>query len=195
MSTESAVSFPTDRRIHLGLAVRDLERSAAFYQALLGREPTKRRPHYAKFEVGEPPVNLSLNEVTGTTAPSHPVSHYGIQVKSTAAVQETQQRLTRAGVATRVEEQVTCCYAVQNKIWARDPDGNPWEVYVVLDDDGAHHHSSAAAMHLELQALRTAVERGDWNGALHALHQAGGGELLERIGTAGGCDCTAAPAP
>jgi catechol-2,3-dioxygenase len=195
MSTESAVSFPTDRRIHLGLAVHNLERSTAFYQALLGQEPTKRRPHYAKFEVAEPPVNLSLNEVTGPTAPSHPVSHYGIQVKSTAAVQETQRRLTQAGIATRVEEQVTCCYAVQNKIWASDPDGNPWEVYVVLDNDGAHHHSSAAAMSPELQALRAAVERGDWNGAVQALHQAGGKELLERIEAAGGCGCTTSLAP
>jgi hypothetical protein len=53
------------------------------------------------------------------------------------------ERLSRAGIATQLEEQVTCCYAIQDKVWAGDPDGNKWEVYVVLDDDGAHHHSSA----------------------------------------------------
>src|SRR5205085_6178053 len=112
---------------------------------LFGQGPTKTRPGYARFEVAEPPVNLSLNEAVGDTGPSNPVTHCGIQVKSTAAVQEAADRLAGAGVATRAEEKVTCCYAVQNKVWAADPDGNRWEVYVVLDDDGAHHHSSQEA--------------------------------------------------
>jgi catechol 2,3-dioxygenase-like lactoylglutathione lyase family enzyme len=142
---ESAVQFETDSRIHLGLAVKDLGRSLTFYRTLFGQEPTKTRPGYAKFEVAEPPVNLSLNEVVGDTGPNNPVTHFGIQVKSTAAVKEAADRLTGAGLGTRVEENVTCCFAVQNKVWAADPDGNKWEVYVLLDDDGAHHHSSQEA--------------------------------------------------
>jgi len=144
MTTDSAVSFATERRIHIGMAVRDLDRSAAFYRTLFGQQPTKTRPGYAKFEVAEPPVNLSLNEVSGRTEPIHPVSHYGIQVKSTADVHAFADRLTAARIDNRPEENVTCCYAVQSKVWATDPDGNKWEVYVVLDDDGAHHHSSAS---------------------------------------------------
>jgi catechol 2,3-dioxygenase-like lactoylglutathione lyase family enzyme len=142
MNEESAVQFQTDRRIHLGLAVQDLERSLEFYRVLFGQEPTKVRPGYAKFEVAEPSVNLSLNAVSGATGPANPVSHFGIQVKSTAAVHAVAERLASAGFPTRTEEQVTCCYAVQNKIWTADPDGNPWEVYVVLDDAGAQHPSS-----------------------------------------------------
>jgi catechol 2,3-dioxygenase-like lactoylglutathione lyase family enzyme len=126
----------------MGLAVQDLERSVAFYRTLFGQESTKTRPRYAKFEVAEPPVNLSLNEVGGETGPNNPVAHFGIQVKSTRAVKTMADRLAKAGVDTRIEENVTCCYAVQRKVWAMDPDGNPWEVYVVLDNDGAHHHSS-----------------------------------------------------
>jgi len=139
MFDESAVSFATESRIHIGLAVKNVDRSMAFYQTLLGQPPTKTRPGYAKFEVAEPAVNLSLNAVTGVTGPNNPAAHFGVQVKSTAAVNALAQRLAAAGLATRVETNVTCCYAVQNKIWVTDPDGNPWEVFVVLDNEGSSH--------------------------------------------------------
>ena len=142
MKHQSAVTFATDSRIHMGLAVQDLKRSVAFYSTLLGQVPTKSRAHYAKFEVAEPPLNLALNEVGGGTGPNNPVAHFGIQVKSTEAVDRIAVRLAAAGLATAVEDHVTCCYAVQNKVWATDPDGNKWEVYVVLDNDAEQHHSS-----------------------------------------------------
>lgn len=142
MSRESAVKFETDSRIHMALAVRDVERSMEFYRTLFAAEPTKIRPRYARFEVAQPPVNLSLNEMGGETAPSNAVAHFGIQVKSAEAVKAVADRLANAGLPTRVEDRVTCCYAVQDKVWATDPDGNKWEVYVVLDDNGAHHLSS-----------------------------------------------------
>ena len=142
MKSESAVQLATASRIHIALAVTDLEKSVAFYRTLFGQGPTKTRPGYAKFEVAEPPVNLALNAFGGTTGPTNPVAHYGVQVKSVAAVEVVARRLRDARLATRDEENVTCCYAVQTKVWAADPDGNKWEVYVVLDNDGAHHHSS-----------------------------------------------------
>jgi catechol 2,3-dioxygenase-like lactoylglutathione lyase family enzyme len=86
VKNESAVQFETDSRIHMGLAVQNLERSVAFYRTLFGQQPTKTRPRYAKFEVAEPPVNLALNEVGGATGPNNPVAHFGIQVKTSAAV-------------------------------------------------------------------------------------------------------------
>jgi catechol 2,3-dioxygenase-like lactoylglutathione lyase family enzyme len=142
MTQQSAVNFATDSRIHMGLAVKSLEESVAFYRDLFGQEPTKTRPRYAKFEVAEPPVNLSLNEVGGATGPNNVVAHFGIQVKSNVAVKAAANRLAAAGVPTKAEENVTCCYAVQNKIWATDPDGNKWEVYVVLDNSAAQFESS-----------------------------------------------------
>jgi catechol 2,3-dioxygenase-like lactoylglutathione lyase family enzyme len=86
MNTNSAVQFETESRIHMGLAVKNLENSIAFYTSLLGQPPTKTRPRYAKFEVAEPPVNLSLNEVRGATGQNNPVAHFGIQLKSSDAV-------------------------------------------------------------------------------------------------------------
>src|SRR5262245_46883668 len=144
MTSESAVDFATDRRIHIALAVKDLERSRAYYGALFGQGPTKERPRYAKFEVPEPPVNLALNEMPVPTAPANAVAHFGVQVKSTAAVKEIAARLEKEGYELVPEDHVTCCYAVQNKVWAADPDGNKWEIYVLLDDNGKSYASTAA---------------------------------------------------
>src|SRR3954470_20852063 len=100
MTQESAVQFATNSRVHMGLAVKDLEQSVAFYRTLFGQEPTKTRPRYAKFEVAEPPVNLALNEVGGATGPNNPVAHFGIQVKSTEAIGKVADRLREAGLET-----------------------------------------------------------------------------------------------
>lgn len=141
MSQTSAVQFSTPTRIHIGLPVRDLEQSVRFYGTLFGQEPTKTRPGYAKFEVADPPVNLSLNETRHQTGPDDPISHFGVQVKSTATVGSMTRRFAELGLQTRIEENVTCCYAVQNKVWVADPDGNRWEIFVVLSDEGAQHYS------------------------------------------------------
>jgi catechol 2,3-dioxygenase-like lactoylglutathione lyase family enzyme len=172
MKDESAVQFQTGSRIHMGLAVRSLERSVQFYRTLFGQEPTKTRPGYAKFEVAEPPVNLALNEVAGETGPSNAIAHFGIQVKSTAAVMEVAERLRGAGLGTRAEENVTCCYAVQNKVWATDPDGNRWEVYVVLDNNAEQHTSTQNACCPDLIAIKEAVQQGDWPAAVEAYRKA-----------------------
>lgn len=132
--TQSAVQFDTQRRAHIGLAVENVDRSAAFYQSLFDTPPSKVRAGYARFEVADPPLNLSLVETGQSTGPADSISHYGIQVKSTAAVVEMQNRLESAGLGTRAEESVECCHAVQDKVWIVDPDGHRWEVFVVLDD-------------------------------------------------------------
>lgn len=136
MVTPSVVSFPGDARVHIGLEVADLDRSLAFYRVLLGEEPVKIRPGYAKFEPRDPSVNLSLNEnPSRRSGPPAGAGHFGVQVKSTARVEETAARLAEAGISTRFERNSACCYAVQDKVWARDPDGNPWEVFVVTERD------------------------------------------------------------
>lgn len=135
MNKQSAVNFPGSSRVHIGLAVTNLTRSRTFYETLLGAPPTKERPGYIKFEPQDPSVNLSLNEVDEANNTRQLMMHYGIQVKSSQAVQEAITRLSEAGLQTRVEEQTTCCYAVQDKVWVTDPEGNQWEIFVVLEAD------------------------------------------------------------
>ena len=135
MNGQSAVNFPGNSRVHIALAVADLQRSRTFYETLFGVPPTKERPGYIKFEPQDPSVNLTLNEVSDAKSIGKLATHYGIQVKTTQAVQDAISRLSDAGFETAVEENTTCCYAVQDKVWVADPEGNQWEVFVVLDAD------------------------------------------------------------
>jgi catechol 2,3-dioxygenase-like lactoylglutathione lyase family enzyme len=120
-------------KAHLAVNVKNVEQSIEFYRKLFGIEPSKVRTGYAKFDVQNPPLNFTLNEnaFSGRGA----LSHMGIQVRSTEDVLITRQRWAEAGLLTRDEMQTSCCYAIQDKTWVRDPDGNEWEVFVVLTDN------------------------------------------------------------
>lgn len=116
---------------HLSLNVSNIEASVAFYEKAFGVQATKRRPGYAKFDLEAPSLNLTMQEAprSGINA-----SHFGIQVSSSEDVAEAAARFTQAGLATRTEENTACCYAIQDKVWVEDPDGNAWEVFVVKAD-------------------------------------------------------------
>jgi catechol 2,3-dioxygenase-like lactoylglutathione lyase family enzyme len=121
---------------HISLNVGDVSHSIEFYRKMFGIEPSKVRTGYAKFDVQNPPLNLAMNEIpSGAEGEVSRLSHLGIQVASTADVLAMRQRWQAAGLATRDEMQTSCCYAVQDKTWVRDPDGNEWEVFVVLEDN------------------------------------------------------------
>jgi predicted enzyme related to lactoylglutathione lyase len=119
-------------RPHLALTVTDVQRSIPFYASLFGTEPEKVKPGYAKFSVAEPAINLTLNQ--GPRTELGAFNHAGIQVASTDDVLAARLRLTKAGLAAFDEMDTTCCYARQDKIWVRDPDGTPWEVFVTHED-------------------------------------------------------------
>ena len=123
-------------KLHVSLNVRDLDASVRFYRRLFDVEPVKVRPGYAKFDVQTPPVNFSLNQ--GSPKEDGALSHLGFQVSSTSEVLAMRDRWREAGLEPRDEMQADCCYALQDKAWVRDPDGNDWEVFVVLQDtDGS----------------------------------------------------------
>lgn len=132
MSEEKAETVRT-LKAHLALNVRDVERSTEFYKKMLGLEPSKVRKGYAKFDVQNPPLNLTLNEAAFKERGA--LSHLGIQVAETADVLAMREQWIERGLATREEMQTNCCYALQDKAWVQDPDGNEWEVFVVLQDN------------------------------------------------------------
>jgi catechol 2,3-dioxygenase-like lactoylglutathione lyase family enzyme len=135
MNTDSAVEFPGSCRLHVALTVSDLDKSKRFYEVLLGVPPCKERPGYAKFEPIDPSVNLTLNEFDGEVKVEGGSAHFGVQVKSVAEVHAAIERFKAADLETITEEETTCCYAVQEKVWISDPDGHKWEVFVVLEAD------------------------------------------------------------
>jgi catechol 2,3-dioxygenase-like lactoylglutathione lyase family enzyme len=119
-------------RIQLALRVADLDAAIDFYSRLFDAVPAKRRPGYANFAIAEPPLKLVLLE--GEAGEATRMDHLGVEVASTDEVTAATDRLAEAGLATRVEDNTTCCYAVQDKVWVTGPGGEPWEVYTVTGD-------------------------------------------------------------
>ncbi len=125
---------------HVSLNVSNIPTSVAFYEKAFGVPATKVRPGYAKFDLVEPSLNLSM--VEGEHAGKN-ANHFGIQVESTDDVLEAKRRFEAAGLSTRVEDNVSCCYAVQDKVWVEDPDGNEWEVFFVKAEAAVMHEAQA----------------------------------------------------
>ena len=126
-------------RVHLHLAVSDLAKSRAFYEAFLGAAPVKVKDGYLKFLPDWAPLNLALSEGGPAAGPDR-VAHQGVQVGSRAEVLAHLARVRRAGLPVREEFGVDCCHANQDKFWVEDPDGLEWEVYVLnhdLEDEAA----------------------------------------------------------
>jgi catechol 2,3-dioxygenase-like lactoylglutathione lyase family enzyme len=117
-------------RVQLALNVEDLDASIAFYTKLFQTPPAKVRQDYANFAIADPPLKLVLFANAGEPGS---LNHVGVEVESTDEVLDARRRLTAEGLATADEDQVECCYARQDKVWVDGPDGEPWEIYTVLD--------------------------------------------------------------
>ena len=138
-------------RVQLALNVTDLEGSIAFYSAMFGVAPHKLRPGYANFAIAEPPLKLVLiqapEEVRGTGV-TGALNHLGVEVETGEEVEAARARFSDAGLASFDENDTTCCYALQDKVWVHDPAGAPWEVYVVKDDAPVDGRAATASLPL-----------------------------------------------
>lgn len=119
-------------RVQLALNVSDLDEAVKFYSKLFATGPAKLRPGYANFTVVDPPLKLVLIEDASQVPGS--LNHLGIEVATTDEVTAAQTRLAAEQLPTTSEEQVNCCFAVQDKVWVDGPGGEPWEIYTVLSD-------------------------------------------------------------
>ena len=117
-------------RVQLALNVSDIDEAVAFYSKMFDSQPAKRREGYANFVIADPPLKLVLIE----NAVEERLNHLGIEVETTDDVIEATRHFDSVGFTTDIEEKSTCCYAVQDKVWVRDPDDARWEVYTVLAD-------------------------------------------------------------
>ncbi len=121
---------PESGRVQLALNVTDVDRAVEFYSKVFGVGPAKRRPGYANFAISEPPLKLVLIE----GAEGGTLNHLGVEVRTTAMVNEATKAFVDVGLTTFEEQGVECCYAKQDKVFVTDPDGAEWEWYTVLDD-------------------------------------------------------------
>lgn len=130
-------------KTHISLNVSNVGQSVEFYKKMFGIEPFKLKTDYAKFDVQNPPLNLTMNQVNFEKGGS--LSHLGLQVESTEEVMSIGKRWQQNGLITLDEMQTDCCYALQDKTWVSDPDGNKWEVFVVLTDNSPEANNKIAA--------------------------------------------------
>lgn len=144
---------------HVGLNVTNLEKSIEFYSKLFGTDPVKVKPAYAKFLLETPGLNFTLNlrdEVSGNQ-----VGHFGIQVESTEEVIAHKNRLAENGILSQYDEiNTTCCYALQDKFWIHDPDGNEWEFFYTKADIDEHGTTESKAEKAECCTTTAQTEKG-----------------------------------
>ena len=117
-------------RIHISLKAGDLDRARAFYARLFGAPPSKLRSDYFNYRLDAPPLHLALTQSVQSEKVISGVSHYGIELDDHEQLENWTQRLDDAGVAYRAQPNASCCYALGDKIWVTDPDGNEWEIWV-----------------------------------------------------------------
>jgi catechol 2,3-dioxygenase-like lactoylglutathione lyase family enzyme len=119
------------KRLHVHIAVDDLDRSIGFYSTLFGMKPTVAKPDYVKWMVDDPKVNLAISQRAGRDPG---VDHLGIQVETDGELRELATRLKAAGEQTRDQEATTCCYAQSNKAWVNDPSDVRWETFYTFGE-------------------------------------------------------------
>lgn len=142
-------------KTHVALRVTDVEKAVAFYQAMFGVTPVKHKVGYAKFDLDNPALNLTLNQ-SQVVQPQGALSHLGVQVDSTDAVKQASDRFKAAGLASFEEHNTDCCYALQDKVWVSDPDGNRWEIFVVkVADTAPEQNMSSCSAQSPVQSIKT----------------------------------------
>ncbi len=119
-------------KFHIGLNVSNIDQTTSFYQRLFGQEPIKVEKGYSKFELDNPGLVISFIE---SKVQSPRFGHLGIRVNSDKELAEKKAELESLMKIELEETNTSCCFAVQNKFWVKDPDGYEWEVYHFLKDD------------------------------------------------------------
>ena len=130
------------KRLHVSLAVTDIERSRAFYSALFGSEPTFERGRYAQWLLDDPRVNFVIEQSAGTAG----LSHLGVQVAEEDELEAQFGRVAEAGGAVFDEGETTCCHARSTKNWTADPDGVRWETFLTHERTGEYGTPAAFVM-------------------------------------------------
>jgi len=117
------------KRLHVHVAVHDLQQSIRFYSALFAAQPTVKKDDYAKWMLDDPRVNFAIS----TRANKAGLDHLGIQAENGEELEDLGSRLAQADVAVTAQKGASCCYAKSDKYWTIDPQGIAWESFHTLD--------------------------------------------------------------
>jgi catechol 2,3-dioxygenase-like lactoylglutathione lyase family enzyme len=134
-------------RAHISINVSNVTNSVEFYKKIFGVSPQKQTNDYAKFDLKNPALNFTMQNVSSGAEISK-VSHLGIEVDSADEIMKWQNKLTENGLVKLVETDSNCCFARQDKVWVQDPDGNSWEFFYVheqLSIEGELNKSNGSA--------------------------------------------------
>ena len=112
-------------RMHVHLAVDNLEASIAFYNHLFGVSPVVRKLKYAKWHVDDMKVNFAITEQRENLG----LDHLGLEVETDSELAESEERLSIAGRPMVATEDVHCCFARLQQAWTIDPQGILWESF------------------------------------------------------------------
>ncbi len=118
------------KRMHVHVAVEDLQHSISFYSALFDAEPAVVKPDYAKWMLDDPRVNFAIS----TRGRQPGLDHLGIQVEDKDELDEVYARLRKAGGNVIEQGQTSCCYAKSEKSWIDDPAGISWETFLTTGE-------------------------------------------------------------
>jgi catechol 2,3-dioxygenase-like lactoylglutathione lyase family enzyme len=118
------------KRLHVHVAVDDLQRSIGFYSALFAAKPSVTKSDYAKWMLDDPRVNFAIS----TRGRQPGLDHLGIQVEDKNELTEIYGRLHRAGGMVIEQGQTNCCYAKSEKSWIDDPAGISWETFLTTGE-------------------------------------------------------------
>ena len=160
----SPVTPTAKPKFHFSLWVADLSRTVAFYRVLFGQEPHKQYADYAKFELADPPLVLSFLPQPAPRGAS--LNHVGLRLPDEAGLAEVERRLELVGYRTVREDGVECCYALQTKVWASDPDGVTWEVYAFHRNVGHYGRRTSPVAVERPPAPIPAAAGGEWTHTL-----------------------------
>lgn len=130
------------KRLHLHIAVDDLDRSIGFYSTLFGAQPSVVKDDYAKWMLEDPKVNLAISR-RGWAAG---IDHVGIQTDTAGELSDLAVRLKSAGETTFDQEATTCCYAKSDKSWVVDPSGVRWETFHTIGEATTYGESEPEAL-------------------------------------------------
>jgi catechol 2,3-dioxygenase-like lactoylglutathione lyase family enzyme len=130
------------KRLHVHVAVDDLDKAIGFYSTLFAARPSVVKPDYAKWMLDDPRVNFAISHRGARPG----LNHLGIQVENESELAEVYGRLKQADAPVLEEGKTTCCYAKSEKAWIDDPAGIAWEAFLTTGESTVYGTSKPEAV-------------------------------------------------